>query len=1168
MFKHTIVFFFFLVATVLFCNAQVVINEVQSSNVTGITDEDGDHSDWIEFYNMSDQDVDLAGYIVSDRNDIDSAGWVFPKVKIPAKSFLLVFASGKDRRVVSTKYHTIIRRGDCWKYYIPDSGMPEGWREPGFNDSLWASGPSGFGYNDGDDSTFLNNIKSLLIRKEFDIEDVNSISGMLLHVDYDDGFIAFINGQEVAMRDIDSWNSDYSQVVAGYHEAVLYSGGVPEQIDLIEKLSLLQNGKNVIAIQGHNNGVSSSDFSLIPFLTLASSAYTNNEVESFITSGITNLHTNFKISKEGEPIYLFAPDSVLVDSTRAIAIEEDYSYGRFPDGDSLFSCFKKPTPGEENIDPVEIVSDDSVFFSAPSGLYIQHFKLGMKTSNSHGVIRYTTDGSVPTSESAVYSDSLSISGDTVIRAAFFADSVARYPVTTRTYYFSSPNGLPVISISSDPKNFFDWEEGIFEMGPNAGSTNPYFGANFWQDWEKPVNIEYFDKEGLLQLNQNAGIKVFGNWSRANAQKSVALFARKEYGNGSFKYPFFHDRKNSSFESVILRNSGNDWGNAFMRDGLNSEIARGMDLERMAYQPTVVYLNGQYWGILNMREKINENYFEENYGVDEASLNLLENESSVIYGKRTDYSKLLTLLNSKTNLTAASYQKIYELVDVDCFVDYELFQIFLSNSDWPGNNIKFWNTTDGRFKWRWILFDTDASYDLWGATGNTMAYATNPNGPGWPNPPWSTLLLRKLLANNDFRNQFVNRFMDCMNTNLTGSSMISTIDSIQNLLDPEIQHHLSRWSLSYDYWKSEVQRIRNFMANRGGLMRTYMKSYFNFNMYHQLTLTLSDHQAGRVKLNTVVPGSYPFKGYYFGEVPITLKAVPNAGYRFVRWEGASTSTDISIQVNVTSDMKLNAVFEPVDKADYQMVINEINYKSGDTYDADDWVEIYNKGTQTADLAGWVLSDNDTDNQFVFPSGYILYPGDYLVVTRDGKKFSAVYPSVTNFVGDFSFGLSSSGDVVYLYDDKGNQIDRVIYGVQSPWPVEANGTGATLELKNPSFDNEQALNWSANTVGGTPGKPNSSLVSTGTLAEADVSLSCFPTCFSESTTLRFNSNKSGVYGVQIVDMQGRVVETHSNVILLEGDNSLDLFTSPEISGKGIYVVKVQTDSWIRMVKVIKK
>jgi len=1167
MLKRLLFLFLCLTCCLSFTKAQVVINEIQSSNSSGIQDEDNENSDWIELYNSSDEDINLTGYILNDKR-IDSSGWVFPDVIIPSKSFLLVFASGKDRNIVGSKYHTIIRRGDTWKYFIPAQGMPENWRNPDFNDSLWASGPSGFGYTDNDDSTFLNNVKTLLIRKEFDVEDLNSVTGMLLHVDYDDGFIAFINGVQVAMGAITSFNEDYSVVEAGYHEAVLYSGGIPDQFNLKDKISLLRKGKNVIAIQGHNNGTSSSDFSLIPFLTLSNTYFTNNDVERFITSEIKNLHTNFKISKEGESIYLFNAASELIDSSKALAVDDDTSFGRFEDGDSSWFYFNQPSPGFKNADPVEILSDDSVLFNAQSGFYAQPFNLAMKLSSGDGVIHYTTDGSVPTAQSAIYSDSIAISNTTVVRAAFFNDTVAKYPVTTKTFIFNTHNDLPVVSISSDPKHFFDWNEGIFVMGPNAELANPYFGANFWQDWEKPVNFEFFDKNGVIKINQGAGVKVFGNWSRANAQKSVALFARKEYGKGSFKYKFFNDRENDSFESVILRNSGNDWGNSFMRDGLNSEIAKNMDMERMAYQPMVVYLNGVYWGILEMREKINENYFKENFGIDEENLNLLENESSVVFGSRTSYSKLLSVLNSKAILNAANYAQINNLVDIDCYFDYELLQIYISNNDWPGNNIKYWNSNDPLVKWRWVLFDTDASYELWGSTGNTMAYAAAANGPGYPNPPWSTVLLRKLLVNNDFKNQFVNRFSDCMNTNLQASSIIQKVDSIQNILEPEIQHHLTRWSNDYNYWKSAVQKIRNWASNRNSYMRSYIQNYFKFNHDNVITLSVSDNNAGRIKINTIIPNSYPFKGNYFGEVPITLKAIPNPGYRFVRWEDGSTSTNVTIAANLTASMKFHAVFEPVSANDFRIVINEINYNSGDEYDTDDWIEIYNNGDQTVDLTGWIIQDGNAENHFTFPAGHILYPEEYCVITNNISKFRSVYPSVTNSVGDFIFGLSSGGDIVYLYDNEGDMIDKVNFGAQSPWPASPNGTGSTLELKAPSLNNEQAGNWSAGKLGGTPGYQNSVVVSNRVLNEEEQQISCFPTSFSDYTTLSFYSPGKGDYSVQIIDMQGRVVETVSGLNLSVGMNYLDLFKESGRFHSGFYFVKVQTINGVQTVKVIKK
>jgi hypothetical protein len=1165
--KRIFFLFLFLTGSFSLINAQVVINEIQSSNLTGITDEDNEYSDWIELYNSSDSATNLKDYILSDTR-VDTSGWVFPDVKINPKSYLLVFASGKDKKVVTPKYHTIIKGRDFWKYFVPTSGMPENWRDSDFNDSLWASGPSGFGFGDNDDSTVINNAQTVLIRKEFVIADTVSISEMLLHIDYDDGFIAFINGIEVAMGNITSFNKDYSVVQAASREALMYSGGDPELFNISSLVSSLRNGRNVIAIQGHNSSTNSSDFSLIPFLTLGSTDYTANDVEHFINLRNGYLHANFKISNDGEPIYLFNPSSELIDSSKAIALIDDISYGRFEDGDSAWFYFEQPTPGSKNINPKEDIIRDTVFFSAEAGFYSQPFDLAMHATSDSGNIYFTTDGSVPAIGSQIYTDTLSISSTTVIRAAIFSDSITKNPETIKTFIFNTSNGLPVVSISSDPKNFFDWNEGILVLGPNAEAANPNFGANFWQDWEKPINIEYFDKDGVPHINQGAGIKVSGQWSRANAQKSVAIYARKNYGKGTFKYKFFNDRENDSFESMTLRNSGNDWTSTMMRDGLFSEIARDMDMEREAYQPTVVYLNGAYWGILNMRERPNENYFSGNFGVDEENLNVLEGSGDVVYGEDTDYIKLNNFLNSKSLTTGENYRQVCEMMDIGCFIDYELLQIYIDNGDWPGNNIKYWKTNDPLGKWRWLIYDADFGFNLYHTNGNTMEFATMVNGSGWPNPPWSTLFLRKLLANQEFENQFVNRFSDCMNSNLLASVINVKIDSIQALLEPEIENHLTRWSFSYDNWKNEVLKLKFFALNRKKNMRNYISSFFNFKLDNVITLSVSDNYAGMIKINSIIPNKYPFKGNYFGEVPISLKALPKPGYRFVRWEEGSTSTDLSIEVSLTSNKTFRAVFEPYFNTEYQVIINEINYKSAEGYDAGDWIELYNIGNQTVDLSGWAIQDANADNKFAFPEKLLIFPKEYLVVTEDNLKFKSVHQAIENRIGDFKFGLSSDGDAIYLYDNEGVLIDWIHYGVKSPWPVEPYATGATLELKGPMLNNDLAANWSAGNPGGTPGRQNSVFVSSPTIAEAGFQPNCFPTCFTDYTTLRFYSPGKGSFSVQILDMQGRVIETKSGLCQSVGINYLDLFKETDRYQNGIYFVKVQTTNGVQTVKVIKK
>ncbi len=1148
--------------------AQLVLNEFQLSNISGITDEDGNHSDWIELYNASDNLLNLSGYSLSDKRDTEHK-WVFPDVSIQPRSHFLVFASGKDRNGVAPRYRTIIRRGDSWRYFASTS-LPSGtWRTQSYNDSHWKTGPSGFGYGDNDDATELLGSTVIILRKEFQVDNPALISEMLLHVDYDDGFVAYINGQMVAMAGVSEHNDDFSSVEVSGHEAVMYTGGQPEKFDISSAIPTLVRGTNLIVIQGHNIDSGSTDFSLIPFLTLGSESFATNDAESFIPVSDGSLHSDFKLSKEGEAIYLWNTSSQIIDSSVAILVPDDASYGRFPDGGSSWAYFTEPTPGAVNSNPSDQIVRDSVFFSYPSGYYTKPFELNIShRSVSEGQIRFTTDGSVPDKNSSLYFGPIQISATTVVRAAWVGNEGVDNPVITSTYIFEEPSGLPVISLSTDPKNFFDWYEGILVDGPNASPDDPHYGANYWMDWEKPVFMEYFNANSQLKIAQGAGVQVTGNWSRANPQKSLALFARKEFGKGSFDYPFFSDRPNQSYESFILRNSGNDWWYTMFRDGLSSEIARDMNMERLAFQPTRVYLNGEYWGILNMREKPNEHYFFDNYGVKEENLLLLENNGSVIQGSSQEYNKLRNIISVSSLEEESKYARVCSMLDIECFIDYQILEIFIDNRDWPGNNIKFWKAAGDAGRWRYLLFDSDFGYNIYGANGNTLEFATEPYGPSWPNPPWSTLFLRKLLVNNDFKNQFITRFSDCLNSTFLVENLTDKVDSIVRIISREIPSHLGRWYFDYENWKMNVSTVKSFIYGRRADMREYIREYFGFDYDKLLTISLSEKNSGKIRANTIIPGSYPFQGYYFSEVPVTIEALPNPGYRFVRWGGSVSSNERVITFSMNANFSITAYFEPVTSVEEQVVINEINYKSPNDFDSGDWIELYNNGSQTVDLSGWVLADEgDPEKVFVFSNGTYLYPGQYLVVASKISTFRSVFPSIRNVIGDLSFGLSGSGETIWLYNNSGVLIDQVRYDIRTPWSPLACGFGPSLELKSPSLDNALGNNWGTGEKGGTPGRVNAFTVDSKQLVQQKGFAICYPTVFTHQTTLQFFDENAGNYSVQVLDLQGRLYETITGQSI-GGNTSVNLFINSEKYTTGIYLIKLQTTGWTEILKVVKR
>jgi hypothetical protein len=1157
---------------------QVLLNEFSSSNISKLTDEDGDFSDWIELYNNSASGINLAGYYLSD-NPSYLKKWTIPAVFLKPYSHLLIFASGKNRTELPETFKTVISRNAEWQYIVPVSETGNSWKNIGFDASSWNTGSAGFGYGDNDDSTVLNNISSVFIRKEFTVTNLQNIQELVLSIDYDDGFVAYINGHEIARNNLGTISPVPYNLLTGSltHEATMYLGGLPENYFVRDPKTFLNEGVNVIAIQGHNSDPASSDFSLIPMLTVGRlESGAEDSVPDYISLKGRELHTNFKISDEGETLILSRPDSSVVDSVSPVPMPADLSYGRKPDGADTWLYFALSTPGSPNTTKgFNSLNSDSVRFSAAGGYYPGGVSIELSSDGLSDSIYYTLDGSEPTLLSTRYLSPFYISGGSVVRARSIKSNRLPGAITTNSYV-TKRHKLPVVCLSTDPANLWDYNTGIYVLGPNASPDSPYFGANFWEDWERRAHMELYDANGVRQIDQDIGIKIFGAYSRAFPQKSLALFARKEYGKGSFDYKVFSDKPIEKFESLILRNAGNDWGQAMLRDGLTSTIIRDMDVDRQAYQPAVIYLNGEYWGILDIREKVNPDFLAENHFVNPDDVNLLEAYGSTLEGNNIAYTDLTNYLNNNTLETDQKYQQVSSKIDLNSYMQYQMTQIYVNNKDWPGNNIKFWNTNEPGSLWRWIIYDTDFGFSIWEPEAysfNTLAFALEPNGPGWPNPPWATLLFRRMTSNKRFRDEFANQFADRLNTNFTSESVNFIIDSLKQVFLPEINDHLTRWELSYDNWQYNYTNIKNFATFRPYYSRNYLRSEFNLGKTLNIKVETDDPGTGYVKINSIIPKSYPFTGVYFKDLPIKLTAIPATGYKFVKWQmGSLLSNDITIDYSMAEPGYFKAVFEPAGDSDNKIVINEINYNSLPTRDTKDWVELLNAGRSTVNLKNWIISDGGPEAGFVFPSDYILAPGMYVVVCRDMEAFKQFCPKVSNTLGDFEFGLSSSGDDVNLYDSDGNLIDFVRFATTAPWPANANGTGLSIELSDPLSDNNNGSNWKSGKTGGTPGAVNFQTVPddpTDGPTTTSCSLMCYPNPFTDYTTLRLEVAEAGRYRIEIYDIQGKPVRVLADQSIESGEYYIDWDGSSNNNSPlpgGVYIIKLYGEKQHFSLKVI--
>ena len=590
-------------------------------------------------------------------------------------------------------------------------------------------------------------------------------------------------------------------------------------------------------------------------------------------------------------------------------------------------------------------------------------------------IHYTLDGSIPTLESPIYSEPLEIrdrSSDpngislistisyrpaepkqnvfkiTTIRARSFNKiTKAASPIVTQSYLVNQDiygrYTLPIISLVVDPQDLFDQQTGIYVTGEDPGvvaESGEYFyfwPANYHQrgeDWERPVSVEYFDNKGILQLAQNAGIRIHGGASRSFRQKSLRLYASTKYDAlDDFAYQFFPNLSTAAgntidqFSTLILRNGGTDFGSSFMRDVLIQKLVGHTAVDTQAMEPVVVFLNGEYWGLYFLYERYDEGYFQNHYGVQPENIILLEDQGDVVIGaekERGVYQDFLEYVTSHDVADPLIYSEIQKLMDINNFIDYQITEIFIAHQDWPEKNIKYWrtraNTTESAVtsfcsdgKWRWLLFDTDHGFifsDL-----NSIEYATREDLP--------TELLRNLIRNPEFRNLFLNRFADHLNTTFEVNRVLGEIDNLEAILAPEMEEQINRWQSSgnsMEDWQNNVNLLRSFAAKRPAIVIEDLVEFFNLEGTYSLTV-ISDAEQGLLQVNSLMltsstPGIEDpefFQGEYFLGVPIEIKAIPADGYRFSHWEatGLEDETQPMIEIDPVGDVQLQAVFIPVE-----------------------------------------------------------------------------------------------------------------------------------------------------------------------------------------------------------------------------------------------------------------
>lgn len=639
-------------------------------------------------------------------------------------------------------------------------------------------------------------------------------------------------------------------------------------------------------------------------------------------------HTSFSLSSIGEELGLYSADSLLLDNLIFDAQETDISYGRETDGSAQWMWFSESTPGTSNntSTPYIGITYYQPFYSVTGGFFSSPQSVDLYSLG--GTIHYTLDGRTPTLADPIYENPIAFDTTTFIRAKVFQDGFIPGPTITHSYFFDGSleqRGLPVVSLVADPDFFWDADTGIYVQ-------------DFKPEWEHPLNIELFENDGNNQsvFNLQAGVKVNGLWSWQLPQKMLGIYFRNEYGSGHLDYPLFHDRDRDVFDEFMLRASGSDWSYTLFRDGLCQSLTQeNGPVHNQGFRPSIVFINGEYLGIHNMRSRSNGEDLEQTYGVPSGTYDIINNHGEIEEGSDVQFQHLDSLFNSDLSV-ADNYLALSEVMDITNFTDYWITEIWSSNSSW-GHNVKLWKSHDIG-KWQFLFGDLDRGFV--GSDDNGLDDFSIPQGNDYD---YGRIWLQHMFENDEYAIYFAQRFNDHLYTTYHPTRVNEIIDVFSSRLVPEIPYHVERWTgttsnygdgiVTVEFWENEVLALQQFAESRQGYMMGDLMSKFNLDQFVTLGTASLPNEGGKIKINQLNIPKSPWSGPYFMNLPFELSAIPNPGYNFEGWsEYVVTSVfDLGQNWKYNDDgVDLNTEWSQLgyDASSWSSGIGEFGYGDGD------------------------------------------------------------------------------------------------------------------------------------------------------------------------------------------------------------------------------------------------
>jgi len=800
--------------------------------------------------------------------------------------------------------------------------------------------------------------------------------------------------------------------------------------------------------------------------TIAAGSYLILWADQHITQGEN--HIGFKLSSLGETIILTNPDGNTVeDNVTFPSMLSDHSFGRLPDGSANLVVFNSSSPNATNATNLPTANKPLIFPSSGSYSTTQTVLL---SSDQNANVYYTLDGSDPTASSTLYNGTpITISSTQVIKAISVLAGYNNSLQSTAAYAINESTNVPMVFLTTDPDNLFDNTTGIYCDGTNGviggcGVTTP---VNYYQDWERPGNVVYIETNGNVGFNKNIRVETSGGCTRHLAKKSLNVkFDNNEDGD-EIDYKFFDTKDELTYAGFKLRNFGNWCWTRRIDDGLLHRVMENkMDLDMQSSQLVSVYLNGQYWGVYNLRDRTNKNYMKTHHPkVDEDNLDFLKNPlgqyRSTKSGDTIAYSALVNYMLNNDLSIQSNYEYVKTKVDMNSQINYSLSHVYYNARDWPGNNSIVWREREPDSKFRFISFDLDSYLtNPYGTQLFSLLFEQGSDPVGWKQDEPISTIYKRTMNNAEYKAEYFQRMRTYIATIWNPANVLPIFNDLKNEMAGEIQADLNRWENDYTYgywldatrydlatWQTNVDDIYDFFVTRPGVITPVVDTFLGSPGDFTLTINANNSTNGYVALHSEyikLPNNY--SASYFKNNPIEILAVPNPGYRFSHWQETG-NTNAALYQSFTTNTTLTPIFEAVD----DLVINEIYYNPTGATENAEFIEIFNPDSNPRDLRGYQLSDGVC---IQFDENTVIQPNEYLVIAKDASLYNGNGFTVLQWE---KTSLSNGGETVTLTNPFGAVIDSVQYDDASPWPTDADGAGYSLALINETANNDLATNW---------------------------------------------------------------------------------------------------------------